>query len=74
MSFDPPAALRSTRAWAEGEVWALDGSAYVSRPGPRLMDGVEIMADILRGAADDQALRLPTGWIAGGIGVDGPYR
>lgn len=34
-SFEPPAALRSTRAWAEGEVWALDGSAYVSRPGPR---------------------------------------
>lgn len=59
-SFDAPAALRSTRAWAEGEVWALDGSAYVSRPGPRLVDGVEIMADILRGAVDDRALRLPT--------------
>jgi iron complex transport system substrate-binding protein len=57
-SFDPPPALRSTRAWAEGEVWALDGSAYVSRPGPRLVDGVEIMADILRGVADDRALRL----------------
>lgn len=59
-SFDPPPALRSTRAWAEGEVWALDGSAYVSRPGPRLVDGVEIMADILHGAAGDRALRLPT--------------
>ncbi|MGH2383062.1 MAG: ABC transporter substrate-binding protein [Candidatus Limnocylindria bacterium] len=59
-SFNPPTALRSTRAWAEGEVWALDGSAYVSRPGPRLVDGVEIMADILRGPADDRAFRLPS--------------
>lgn len=59
-SFDPPTALRSMRAWADGEVWALDGSAYVSRPGPRLVDGVEIMSGILRGTADDRALRLPT--------------
>src|SRR5580692_3073595 len=25
-----------------GEVWALDGSAYFSRPGPRVVDGVEL--------------------------------
>jgi iron complex transport system substrate-binding protein len=29
------------------EVWAVDGSAYFSRPGPRLVDGVEILAHIL---------------------------
>ena len=29
------------------EVWAVNGSAYFSRPGPRLVDGVEILAHIL---------------------------
>jgi len=29
------------------EVWALDGSAYFSRPGPRVVDGVELLAWIL---------------------------
>jgi iron complex transport system substrate-binding protein len=30
-----------------GEVWIVDGSAYVSRPGPRLADSLEILAAIL---------------------------
>ena len=30
-----------------GQVWAVNGSAYFSRPGPRLVDGVEILAHIL---------------------------
>ena len=29
------------------QVWAVNGSAYFSRPGPRLVDGVEILAHIL---------------------------
>jgi len=29
------------------EVWALDGSAYFSRPGPRVVDGVELLASVL---------------------------
>ncbi len=29
------------------EVWAVDGNAYFSRPGPRLVDSVEILAGIL---------------------------
>ena len=29
------------------EVWALDGSAYFSRPGPRVVDGVELLAGVL---------------------------
>lgn len=29
------------------EVWALDGSAYFSRPGPRVVDGVELLAAVL---------------------------
>jgi iron complex transport system substrate-binding protein len=30
-----------------GAVWALDGSAYFSRPGPRVVDGVELLAWVL---------------------------
>ncbi len=30
-----------------GEVWAVDASSYYSRPGPRLVDGVELMASLL---------------------------
>ncbi|HYF47446.1 MAG TPA: cobalamin-binding protein [Acidimicrobiales bacterium] len=30
------------------EVWAVDGDAYVVRPGPRLVDGVEVLAALLR--------------------------
>jgi iron complex transport system substrate-binding protein len=30
----------------ECEVWALDGNALTSRPGPRLVDGIEVMARI----------------------------
>jgi iron complex transport system substrate-binding protein len=48
-AFEPSDALRGTRAWRDGEIWAIDGSAYVSRPGPRLVDGIEFLAGILRG-------------------------
>jgi iron complex transport system substrate-binding protein len=58
-AFDPPAPLRLTPAWRDGEIWAIDGSAYVSRPGPRLVDGVEILASILAARADHRAVRLP---------------
>jgi iron complex transport system substrate-binding protein len=30
-----------------GQLWVVDGNAYFSRPGPRLVDSVEIMAGIL---------------------------
>ncbi|TMF90639.1 MAG: cobalamin-binding protein [Chloroflexi bacterium] len=30
-----------------GEVWVVDGNAFFSRPGPRLVDSVEILAGIL---------------------------
>jgi iron complex transport system substrate-binding protein len=57
-AFDPPAALRGTTAWRSGDLWAIDGSAYASRPGPRLVDGVEILAAILGGEPDPRAQRL----------------
>lgn len=57
-AFDAPPPLTQTRAWRTGEVWAIDGSAYISRPGPRLVDGVEAMAAILAGRPDDRTVRL----------------
>jgi iron complex transport system substrate-binding protein len=36
-----------------GETWVVDGNAFFSRPGPRLVDSVEILADILHPAAVD---------------------
>ena len=47
-----------------GEVWATDATSYFSRPGPRVVDGVEILARILHpkmfGPPDDsQAVRVP---------------
>jgi iron complex transport system substrate-binding protein len=55
--------LRSYPGWAElpcvraGRVYVVDGSAYFSRPGPRLVDSLEILAHAL-----DQALHpLPAG-------------
>ena len=58
-AFDPPYRLTETRAWRDDQVWAIDGSAYVSRPGPRLVDGVEILAAILAGRPDAWGVRLP---------------
>ncbi len=39
------------RAVREGRVIAIDGNAYVSRPGPRLVDSAEILAHALHGDA-----------------------
>ena len=45
--------LRQLEGWSElpavksGNVFALNGNAYFSRPGPRLVDGLEILARIL---------------------------
>ncbi|HZS93879.1 MAG TPA: cobalamin-binding protein [Chloroflexota bacterium] len=42
-----PDVWRSLASVREGNVFAVDGSAYFNRPGPRLVDGVEILAAIL---------------------------
>jgi iron complex transport system substrate-binding protein len=57
-SFRPPEPLTSTTAWRTGALWAIDGSAYVSRPGPRLVDGVEVLAAVLAGRPDARAAEL----------------
>ncbi len=38
---------RKLRAVGEGQVFAVNGSAYFNRPGPRIVEGLEIMAEIL---------------------------
>ncbi|HYM40704.1 MAG TPA: ABC transporter substrate-binding protein [Thermoplasmata archaeon] len=38
---------RDLPAARKDRVWVADGSAYFSRPGPRLVDGIEILAHIL---------------------------
>jgi iron complex transport system substrate-binding protein len=57
-AFPRPEPLTRTRAWRDAQVWAIDGSAYVSRPGPRLVDGVEILSAILAGRPDPRAVSL----------------
>ncbi|HEU0168463.1 MAG TPA: cobalamin-binding protein [Chloroflexota bacterium] len=41
------AALLPSDLRTSAEVWAVNGSAYFSRPGPRLVDGVEIVGHVL---------------------------
>jgi iron complex transport system substrate-binding protein len=39
--------LAALRAVREGRVYAADGNAYFNRPGPRLADSLEILAEVL---------------------------
>jgi iron complex transport system substrate-binding protein len=42
-----PPWLAELPAVRRGAVFALDGSAYFSRPGPRVIDGIEMLAEIM---------------------------
>jgi iron complex transport system substrate-binding protein len=60
-----PEGWKDLPAVKNGEVWATDATSYFSRPGPRLVDGVEILAQILHsevfGAPEEsQAVRVPS--------------
>ncbi len=56
-------ALLARREWADlpavraGRAFAVDGNAYFSRPGPRLVDGVELLASLLHPARVQTAIR-----------------
>jgi iron complex transport system substrate-binding protein len=59
-----PAGWNDLPAVRSGEVWATDATSYFSRPGPRVVDGVEILARILHPEVfgpptDEQAVRVP---------------
>ena len=56
---------KTLRAVREGRVFAVDGNAYFSRPGPRVVDGIELLASILhpdrtKAPAGARAIRLTT--------------
>ena len=73
--FDVDRAARETAAllardewrWASAcACWALDGNALTSRPGPRLVDAIEVMAgifapDLFPGATGSYAIRVRLG-------------
>jgi iron complex transport system substrate-binding protein len=54
-------AWRGLRALREGRAYAVDGNAYVNRPGPRLIDSAEVFATILHGV-DSVVGRDPRAW------------
>ena len=43
--------LERLRAFREGRVFAIDGNALFNRPGPRLVDSLEVLADLLHPGA-----------------------
>ncbi len=45
--------LATMPAGRNNEVWAIDADAYLVRPGPRLVDGLELLAWIIAGAEGD---------------------
>ncbi|MGC4821777.1 ABC transporter substrate-binding protein [Micromonospora sp. DT63] len=45
----------------QGQVWVVDGPAYFNRPGPRVVDGAEILTAILAGRPDSRARRVSVG-------------
>ena len=41
-----PIGWKAIEAVRRGNVFAVDGSAFFSRPGPRVIDGIEMLAEI----------------------------
>jgi iron complex transport system substrate-binding protein len=62
--FDTSLIQLAPRAFRNGNAWAVDGSSYFNRSGPRVVDGIEILAGILhpelRNLVRDHAARRIT--------------
>jgi iron complex transport system substrate-binding protein len=63
-----PDLVRAIPGWAglaavrTNQVWIVDGPSYFNRPGPRVVDGAEILAGIFAGRPDtSHCLRWPIG-------------
>jgi iron complex transport system substrate-binding protein len=59
-----PAGWNELPAVKGGNVWAVDATSYSSRPGPRVVDGVEILSRILNPKVmgpptEADAIRIP---------------
>lgn len=50
------------RAVRRGQVWVTDGNAYFNRPGPRLVESLEILAEVLHPGLFSPALHRGGGW------------
>jgi iron complex transport system substrate-binding protein len=55
-----PAGWNDIKAARDGQVFAVDANAYFSRPGPRVVRGIEILQEILR--ACDSGADRGEGW------------
>ncbi len=60
-----PSNWQDIPAIKNGNVWALDATSYFSRPGPRVVEGTEILAKIFHGEifgapTEKEAVRIPT--------------
>ncbi|HMO79716.1 MAG TPA: cobalamin-binding protein [Pyrinomonadaceae bacterium] len=58
-----PAKWRRMKAIEQGNIWAMDATSYFSRPGPRVVDGAELLAGLLHPGVfsepdNTQAVRL----------------
>jgi iron complex transport system substrate-binding protein len=53
---DAEPAWRALRAVRTGRAFALDGNAYLNRPGPRLVDTAELLSSAITGSATGAAL------------------
>jgi iron complex transport system substrate-binding protein len=63
--YDLPA-FAETPAARGGDVFAVDATSYLSRPGPRIVDGLEILAwaihpEAFPQPASDRVVRVPRG-------------
>ena len=56
-----PEGWAELRAVQDGRVFAVDGSGLFSRPGPRVVDGVEVLAELIDPAAFD-GMSPPDTW------------
>jgi iron complex transport system substrate-binding protein len=66
-----PETWKSLPAARENRFYALDANGYFSRPGPRLVDGLEILAHLFHGRFDDS--ELPSGaWVHVDLAADRP--
>lgn len=57
-----PAGWGDIRAVRDGRVFAVDAAAYFSRPGPRVVDGIEVLAELFDPIAFD-GMSPPDSWV-----------
>ena len=56
-----PAGWEAMRAVLENRVFAVDGAAYFAQPGPRIVDGIEVLSELIDPIAFD-GMSPPESW------------